>query len=116
MGARGPRVPVRRALDEQIHYVMRRTPTGVQRSARISQTSGSMFCGICLRGQVKAHVGAECISCGSRVIAQMKALSGGSGRPEYATVQAEKWKRATARAASAARTGNLFTMPDVQTG
>jgi hypothetical protein len=97
-------------LNEQIHYVMRKSSTGLRRRAWISPASGDMFCGVCLRGRVLPELGATCSGCGSQVVGQMVAVSGGANRPAYAAVRAERRKREAERAVAAARMGNVLTM------
>lgn len=97
-------------MSEQIHYLMRKPATGIQRSVWVSPVSGQMFCGICLRGRIEARIGATCASCDSQVVADFTALPGGVRRPAYAAIRAEKRKRETERSVAAARLGNVLTM------
>ncbi|HEV2646766.1 MAG TPA: hypothetical protein VGU46_10415 [Acidobacteriaceae bacterium] len=97
-------------MTETNYFVMRKDSTGTQRNAWTSPTTGEVFCGVCLRGQVEARVGARCGVCEGEVVQQLVATQGGVSRPAFAALRAEKQRRDAERAAAVARAGNLLTM------
>jgi|GEM_PF-6763032 len=95
---------------EKSYFVMRKSSTGVQRQVWTSPSSGDAYCGVCLRGRVRNAVGSKCSDCGSEVTREFAVVSGGVQRPGFSAIRVERKKQEKARAAAAARSGNLLIM------
>ena len=95
---------------DQKYFLMRKSSSGVQRSAWISPSTGDLYCGICLRGRIEAKLGSACALCASEVIREFMALRGGAVRPASAAIRAERRKREEQRSIVTDRTGNLLIM------
>jgi hypothetical protein len=98
------------SFQEESYFVMRKSSTGVQRRVWISPNNGDLYCGVCLRGRVRATLRSKCTSCGSEVAREFAVVSGGVQRPGSSAIRAERKKREQERSTAAARSGNLLIM------
>ena len=64
-------------MADRSYAVLRSSSNNAARLSWSSQSSGEMFCGICMRGLITTEIGRVCPTCQSRVAQVFEVVNGG---------------------------------------
>jgi len=64
-------------MADRSYAVLRNPSSNAARLSWSSQSSGEMFCGICMRGLITTEIGRVCPTCQSRVAQVFEVVNGG---------------------------------------